>query len=221
MIEYNFRLSISLQFNDDAHALTRTFVADIRYAFNSFLAHHVGNFFDHGGLGDLIRNLRDNQRQTILADGLGFHARTHDDRTAPCRECASDSSTAEDNGTCREIWSWNNRQQVFDCDVRVFHHRQSGVDDFTQIMGCHVGGHAHGNAACPVDQQVWVFRGKDLRFAEFVGVVELKIHRVLVEVVEQRHGGFGEAGFRITVSGWRVSVYRTEVTLAIDERQPQ
>ena len=109
LIKYNFRLGITLQFDDNAHAFTRAFIANIGNAFYLLIAHHFSDFFDHRGLVGLIWNFCDDQREAVFADGFSFHAATHDDGTPACAECISDARAAKDDGTSWEVWARNDR----------------------------------------------------------------------------------------------------------------
>ncbi len=81
------------------------------------------------------------------------------------------------------------------------------------------GGHADGDAAGAVDQQVGNPRRQDDRLLLLAVVVVLEVDRVLVQVGQQRHGRRGHAAFGVTHGGGHIAVDRTKVALAVDQHQ--
>jgi len=82
-----------------------------------------------------------------------------------------------------------------------------------------VGGHAHGDAAGAVDQQVGKARRQHHRLALGVVVIVLEIDGLLVDVLEQLVGHLGEAHLGVAHGRRRIAVDRAEIALAVDERQ--
>ena len=104
-------------------------------------------------------------------------------------------------------------------DVGPVDQRQAGVDDFAEVVRRDVGGHAHGDAAGAVDQQVGDARGQDRRLLLLAVVVVLEVDRVLVEVGHDRHRRPGQAALGVAHCRRRIVVHRAEVALAVDEQQ--
>ncbi len=76
--------------------------------------------------------------------------------------------------------------QLVDFDVGLLDELLEARDDFDQVVGCDVGGHADGDAGGAVDEQVGVRGGEDLRLGFLAVVVRLEIDGVLIEIC--RHG---------------------------------
>ena len=94
----------------------------------------------------------------------------------------------------------------------------AAVDDFAQIVRRDVGGHADGDAAGAVDQQVREPRRQHLRFALGRVVIVLEIDRVLVDVLQQLMRDLGEARLGVAHRRRRIAVDRAEVALPVDQR---
>ncbi len=82
-----------------------------------------------------------------------------------------------------------------------------------------VGGHADGDAGAAVDQQVGELGGQNGGFLFAFVVVGLEIDRIPVDVVDQEHGGFGQAGFGVALGGGGIAVHAAEIALAVDQAQ--
>src|SRR6185369_11546635 len=59
LVEHDLRLRASLEFDDDAHAVAITLVANVADVIDDFFSDEVGDAFDEAGLVDLIWNLGD------------------------------------------------------------------------------------------------------------------------------------------------------------------
>ena len=81
-------------------------------------------------------------------------------------------------------------------DRRIVEIGDAGVDHLAEIVRRDVGGHADGDAAGAVDQQVRELRRQDHRLLLAAVVVRLEVDRLLVEIVEQRPGGAWRAAPR-------------------------
>ena len=57
LVQHDIGDGIALQFDDDAHALAVGFIAQVRDAFDLFLAYQIGDLFDERRLVHLIGNL--------------------------------------------------------------------------------------------------------------------------------------------------------------------
>ena len=55
---------------------------------------------------------------------------------------------------CRVVGSWYMLHQVFDSSLGFFKQVHAGVNQFTQIMGRYIGGHAHCDAGGTVEQYI-------------------------------------------------------------------
>ena len=109
-------------------------------------------------------------------------------------------------------------RQLVDADLGVVEVGDAGVDHLAQVVRRDVGGHADGDAARAVDQQVGELGRQDDRLLQAVVVVAAEIDRRLVEIVEQVLGDLGQARFRVALGRRRIAVDGAEVALAVDQR---
>ena len=84
-------------------------------------------------------------------------------------------------------------------------------------MGRDVGGHAHRDAGAAVGQQLRNARGQHHRLLRRAVVVGPKIHRALLDLVEQFGGKRRQARLGVAVGGGRVAVERSEVAVPIHQ----
>jgi len=94
------------------------------------------------------------------------------------------------------------------------------ADHFDQVVRGHVGGHAHGDAAGTVHQQVRVSRRQHVGLGQLVVVVGDEIDNVFVEVLGHGQRGGGQAGLGVPRCGWPV-VEGAEVSMSVNQRNPQ
>jgi hypothetical protein len=126
---------------------------------------------------------------------------------------------AHDLAAGRVVRAGDDIEQGVGADLRVVDHRQAGVDDLTQVVRRDVGGHADGDAAGAVDQQVGETGRQDDRLAFLAVVVVLEVDRVLVDVGQQRHGRVAHAALGVAHGRGHIAVDRAEVALTVDQQQ--
>ncbi len=90
-----------------------------------------------------------------------------------------------------------------------------------EVVGRNVGGHAHGDAAGAVDQEVGDLGGEDGRLLEPVVEVGLEVDGVLVDVLQHGDRDPGEPRLGIAIGRGRIAVHRAEVALPVDQRIPE
>ena len=86
-------------------------------------------------------------------------------------------------------------------------------------MRRNIGGHAHGNAARAVYQQVGIARRQHRRLLPAAVVVLGEIHRILVEIFQQAERGAGQPRLGVTHRGWRIGIHAAEIALPVYQRQ--
>ena len=117
---------------------------------------------------------------------------------------------------CRHI-----DHQFIDGNVWVVDKRATGIHHLAQIVGWDIGGHAHGDAACAVDQQMRDARGHHHGFALGLVVIGLEVDGVLVDILQQRFARRRHAHFGIPHGSSAIAVDGSEVSLAVQQRQAQ
>ena len=109
--------------------------------------------------------------------------------------------------------------QLVDTESRIVDQRDTGIDHLAQIVRRDIGGHADGDAAGAVDQQIGKARRQHHRLVLVAVVIVLEVDGVFVDVVEQRHGGSGQAAFGVAHGRRRIAVDRAEIALPVDQHQ--
>ena len=218
VVEDDLGLLAALELQHDAHALAVAFVADVGDALDFFVVDQVGNLLDQPGLVDLVGNLGDDDAD-LVAGALfdaGFGADV--EAAAPGAVGLLDALLAKEDAGGGEVRPRHQLHNLLQGGVGLAQQQRSGVENFGQVVGRDVGGHADGDARCPVDQQVGHAGGQHHRLAG--GVVEIgsEVNRVLLNVGQQVHGHVRQAALGVAVGGGRVAVNGAEVALTVNER---
>ena len=132
---------------------------------------------------------------------------------------------AENQAAGGEIRPLDELHQLFDADLVgscvMVNQVDQGITDLAQVVRRHVGGHAHGNAAGAVDEQVGQQGRQDRRFAQRLIEVGAKLNRIFVNVIQHAGGNARQASFGIAHGGGVVAVYGAEVALTIHQHVAQ
>ena len=126
---------------------------------------------------------------------------------------------AEDDAAGREVGSRHDADQVVDAETGIVDERDAGVDHLAEIVRRDIGRHADRDAAGAVDQEVREARRQHHRLVLVAVVIVLEIDRVLVDVLDQFHRRLGQTAFGVPHGRRRIAVDRTEIALAVDQRQ--
>ena len=219
LVQHHVGHRVAPQFDDDAHAVAVALVAQIGDALDLLFAHEFGDALDQRRLVDLIGDLGDDQRLAVLAQRFRADPRPHDDRAASGRVGGADAGAAEDEAAGREIRAGQHFHQLLDRGVRLVHHQEHRVDALAEIVRRNVGGHADGDAAGAVDEQIGEAGRQDGRLQLLLVVVRPEIDGVLVEIVEHGHRDLLEPRFGVTIGRRGVAVDGAEIALAVDQRR--
>ena len=176
----------------------------------------MGYLLDEFGLVDVVGYLGDDNL-IVCAFCLYLCFGAHDDAATACLVGFAYSINAADDASCGEVWTFDVVHEFIAGDVWVVYIGYAAVDDFAEVVGGDVGGHADGDACGSVDEEVGDACGQDGWF--FLGVVEVVYHVDSVFVYVEEHGfaEFAEAGFGVSHGGCTVAIDRAEVALAVDE----
>ena len=107
--------------------------------------------------------------------------------------------------------------QVVETGIGVVQHADAGADDLPQVVGRDVGGHAHGDAAGAVDQEVGEAAGQDPGLLPALVKVGVPVHRVLLDVPEHLVGDLGHPGLGVPVGRRGIAVHGAEVAVAVHQ----
>ena len=124
---------------------------------------------------------------------------------------------AHDDAAGREIGAGADFHQLIDRNARLVDHAHDAVANFAQVVRRNAGGHAHGDAAGAVDQQVRQLRGQHRRLAVALVIGGNEIDRVELQIVQQQCRVGRHARFGVPHGGRRQAGDRAEVTLLIDQ----
>ena len=91
-----------------------------------------------------------------------------------------------------------------------------GSNDFTEVVGRHIGGHSDRNTGCAIYQEVRKCCWKYKWLKELAVVVSAKVHSVFICLIDHCHRRRGESGFGVTHGGW-TCIKGTEVSVSIDQ----
>ena len=217
LVEHDVGHGVALQLDDDAHAVAVGFVAKVGDALELLVAHELGDLLDEGRLVHLIRDLGEDDGLAVLAHRLDARLGAHDDRAAPGIVGGANAGPPEDGAGGREIRPRHQGDQVVDGDRRVVDIGDAAVDHLAEIVRRDVGGHADGDAAGAVDEEIGEARREDARLLLGAVVVLLEIDRVAVDILEQRHGGLGEPHLGVAHRRRRVAVDGAEIALPVGQ----
>ena len=131
-----------------------------------------------------------------------------------------DARAPQNNAAGGKIRALDDVHHIRHVHVRPVDQGERGIDDFAQIVRRDVGRHADGDAAGAIDQKMRKLRRQDRGFLDRFVVVRPPVDRVLVDVVQKRCGGPGEAGLGVAHGRRRIVVHRAEIALAVDQHQP-
>jgi len=109
LVQDNIGERVAFDFDHDPHAVAVGFIAQIRDAFDAFLANKLGDFLDQGRFVDLIGNLGDDQRLALLAGFLDFDFRPGQHRAAPQHICGADPGPPQNITAGRKVGAGDDR----------------------------------------------------------------------------------------------------------------
>src|SRR5208282_200709 len=204
--------------DDDAHAFAVGLVADVGDALELFELHEFGDMGDEPRLVHLVGDFGDDDVLAVLRflldGGLGAHG-----KGAPAGLVGlGDALAPADVAPGGKIGAGNDFHHFLERGVGLFHQQDGGVHHLAQIVRRDVGGHAHGDAARAVDQQIGDARGEDGGLGGALVEVGDEIYGFFLDVGEHFFRDARQARFRVPHGRGRVAVHRAEVALAVHQR---
>ena len=216
-VQHHLGVGVPLQFDNDAHTVAVRLIPQVGDTLQPLVMDLVGYVLNELPLVHLIGKLGDDDAGAVLAVLLKLGAGA-DDHLAPAGGIGlADAAAAHDDAPGGKVRPGDVLHQVVQSGLRVIQHADAGVDDLRQVMGRDVGGHAHGNAAAAVDQQVGETGGQDPGFLPGFVKVGVPVHGILLNIPQHFVGDFGKPGLGITVGGRRVAVHGAEVAVAVHQ----
>ncbi|MNZ23668.1 hypothetical protein D3C78_407870 [compost metagenome] len=223
VVEHHLRHLAATQLDDHAHAVLVRLVAQLADALELLLLDQLGDLLDQARLVQLVGQLGDHQLLAAadLVDVLDLDAGAHVDASTAGAVGLDDAGATVDDPRGGEVRAGDVVHQLVDGQLGVVDQRQAAVDHLAQVVRRDVGGHAHGDAAGAVDQQVGDLGRHDRRDLLGAVVVGHPVDGFLVQVGEQLVGQLGHAHFGVAHGRGVVAVHRTEVALAVDQHVAQ
>ena len=217
LIEYDVRVDVAFELDDNPHAVAVGLVAQGRNALDALFVIQLGYLLNEPRLVHLIGYLGHDYAAPAVAHLLDLGLCAHDYAAAARAVCLTDAGVAHDCGACREIGAGNIAHQLFDGYVAVVDHRNVCVDHLAEVMRRYVGRHADGNAARTVDEKVREAAGQNVWLHERFVEVGAEVDCVFSDVAHHLVGKLRKARLGITHRGRAVAVDGAEVALTLDE----
>ena len=218
VVQHHFGLLAALEVEHDAHAVAVALVANVADALDLLLVDEIGSLLDQARLVDLIGNLADDDRTAILGVRLDLRLGAHDHVAAPFLVRLQEPGPAADDAPRGKVRTLHHRNDALKLRVGMLDELDRRIDQLAEIVRRDVGCHAHGDAVRTVYQQVRSRSREVLGLFRRVVVVRPEVHRVHVDVFQQRFRVGREARLGVAHGRRRVAVDRAEVPLAGDQQ---
>ena len=137
--------------------------------------------------------------------------------TAACGVSGADAAAAHDESLGGEVGALDVLHQITQRCLGIIQHADAGADDLTEIVRRDIGGQTHGDTGRAVHQQVGEARRQNAGLLAAFIEVGIPIHGILVDVPKHLVGDFAQTSLGITVSGRRIAIYTTEVTMTVHQ----
>ena len=218
VVQHDLGRSVPFHIYHNMHAVAVGMVVDIGDALNALFLHQVGDILNQPCLVHLIGQFSDNDLGTArLFIFLNFRPGAHRNLAAARGIGGPNAAPAHHNAPGREVRTLDVLHQLFQSCLRIVDEAAHAVDHLIHVMRRDIGGHAHGDAGRTVDQQVGEMAGQHCGFFQTVVVVGIEIYRVLVDILQHLHGELVHLGLGVSIGRGRVSVYGTEVSVAVHQ----
>ncbi len=208
---------IALQLDHHAHAVAVTLVTQIGNTLDDLLIDHLGNPLNQAGLVHLIRDFGDDDRFTVLTEGLDMGAAAHHDRAIALAIGTIDTGLAENLTAGREVRTGHMLHQRFDTDIGIFDIGDTGVDHLAEIMRRNISRHTNRDTTGTIDQHIRIACGQNHRFFGLFVIVGLEIDGVLVDIGQQAFRRLGQTGLGVTHGRSRIAIHRAEIALTVNQ----
>ena len=124
---------------------------------------------------------------------------------------------AIDDAGCGEIRSRDVFHQPWHVNIRIFDEGQARTDDLAQVVRWNIGCHTNSDSGRAVDQQVRQSRRHHGWLALGTIVILHEVDRFLVDICYELVRNLCHAHLGVTHGGCRVTIYRAEITLSVDQ----
>ena len=218
MIEHHLRVCVAFKFDNHTHTVTVAFLAQIGNSFETFFLNLIGNVFDQLTFVYLVGKFGYyNSRAVVLA--VLFELGAGADYYLSSAGCVrlTDTSSAHNNSFCREIRTFDVLHKVLEGSFGVVENTHACVDYFAEIVRRNIGCHTDGYTRRSVYQKVGESRRKHERLLSRFVEVGNPVNRVFLYIAQHFVAYFAHTRFGVTISGRRVAVHRTEVSVTFNQ----
>ena len=167
LLEHGIRAEAGLDADHQSHAVLAVGeVGDIGDAIDALGVDAVLDLLDHPLGADEVGKFRDDEPGLAGRDRLDGHLCARLERPASGGIGIPDSLETDDRATGRQVGAGYERHEVFESRVWVVQEVPGRADDLDEIVRCHVRGHADGDAARSVDEEIGERRRQDLGLSQ-------------------------------------------------------
>src|SRR6266849_4338856 len=218
IVEDELRFFAALDFDDDAHAFARGFVAHVGDAFDFFRLHQVGDALDEPRFVDLVWNLGDDNVFAVFADFFDRRFGAHHETAASGFVSGFDAFAPSDVRAGREIRPGNQLHDFLERSVGPFNQQNGGIHDFAKIVRRNVRRHANGNAASAIYEEIGDARRKNEGLFTCLIKIGNEVDGFFFKIGKNVFADFRQARFGVPHGRRRIAVDRAEISLAVDQR---
>src|SRR6266700_5288025 len=154
VVEHREDLGLALELDDHAHALAVGFVAQVRDPLELSLRDELGDLGHQRRLVHGVGKLVDDDPLASVGRLLEGVAGTDDDAAVAGRIRGLDPGRAHDQAAGGEVWTLDEREEIFAGGFRVVDQVLDAARDLAQVVRRNVGGHADRDAGRAVHEQV-------------------------------------------------------------------
>ena len=214
LIQDSVRVSVVLDFNNNADALFRGLVADVPDADDDLLVDQISDLDQHIGLLDLIGDFVNHDTLAVLVI-KHLALRTHVETALAGGVHVDDTVDAMDGCSSGEVRTLYVLHVFFYRDIwfAILSCFKNGIDvevdrssNFCQVVRWNSGGHTNCNSVAAVQQKIGKARWKHGGFVLRIIEIRLEIHGVLVDVIKHVLGNSVETAFRVSHGGRWVTI---------------
>ena len=221
LIQNDLWLGASFELDKNAHAIAIGFVAHVGDVVDDFVIHQLGDALDQCGFVDLIGNLGHDDPLPSLRQVLDCRLGAYGEAAAAIGIGLLDSAAAIDEAASGEIRAFDDLEKLFERGLRILHQSDRRIHDLSQVVRRNVGRHADGDSVRSIDQKIGNAGGKHRWLSCGLVIIRYEIDSVFVDIGEHLARDFIQAALGVSHRRRRISIHRSEVPLAVNQRIPQ
>ena len=194
---------------------------DIGYSVDFLVFHQISNLLDNPGTINQIGKFLHHNPVFSVCHGFNFANGAHLHFSSSGTVCLFHIPFSENGCAGWKIGSLHNGKKLLNFRLSSFNTIVNNFihagNDFPKIMRRDIGGHADRNTGCTVYKEVRKTCRKDRRLIILIRKVRHEINCILVDSGKHLCCHFGHLCLGITHCGGTVSIFRTEISLLINQ----